>query len=153
MTNAVAGALRPAPIPSATSLREDPVAQAFLLLRIAFTVAPILFGLDKFAEVLTDDWTKYLATQFNDILPGNASDAMHLVGVIEIAAGLVVAVAPRFGGFLVAAWLGGIIINLLLVGGYGDIALRDFGLLLGALTLARLASVFPGDRMPRSGRV
>ena len=99
MTNAVAGALRPAPIPSVTSLREDPVAQAFLLLRIAFTVAPILFGLDKFAGVLTDDWTKYLATQINDILPGNASDAMHLVGVIEIAAGLVVAVAPRFGGF------------------------------------------------------
>jgi hypothetical protein len=152
MTNAVAGALRPAPIPSASTLRNDPVAQAFLLLRIGFTVAPILFGLDKFAGVLTDDWTRYLSTQFNDLLPGNASDAMHIVGVIEIAAGLVVAVAPRFGGFLVAAWLGGIIINLLLVGGYGDIALRDFGLLLGALTLARLATVPSGDRSPRSGR-
>ena len=68
---------------------------------------------------------------------------MHIVGVVEIAAGLVVAVAPRFGGLLVAAWLGGIIVNLLLVGGYGDIALRDFGLLLGALTLARLASASP----------
>ena len=77
---------------------------------------------------------------------------MHIVGVVEIAAGLVVAVAPRFGGFLVAAWLGGIIVNLLLVGGYGDIALRDFGLLLGALTLARLASVPAGDRSLRSGR-
>jgi hypothetical protein len=151
MTNAVAGALRPAPIPSAGTLRNDPVAQAFLLLRIGFTIAPILFGLDKFAGVLTDDWTRYLSTQFNDLLPGNASDAMHIVGVIEIAAGLVVAVAPRFGGFLVAAWLGGIIINLLLVGGYGDIALRDFGLLLGALTLARLASVPTGDRSLRSG--
>jgi hypothetical protein len=152
MTNAVAGALRPAPIPSAATLRNDPVAQAFLLLRIGFTVAPILFGLDKFAEVLTDDWTKYLCTQFNDILPGNASDAMHIVGVVEVVAGLVVAVTPRFGGYLVAAWLGGIILNLLLLGGYGDIALRDFGLLLGALTLARLATVPSGDQAPRSGR-
>jgi hypothetical protein len=152
MTNAVAGALRPVPIPSARTLRNDPVAQAFLLLRIGFTIAPILFGLDKFAGVLTDDWTRYLSTQFNDLLPGNASDAMHIVGVIEIAAGLVVAVAPRFGGFLVAAWLGGIIINLLLVGGYGDIALRDFGLLLGALTLARLATVPSDDRPLRSER-
>ena len=108
-------------------LRRDPVAQATLLLRIGFTVAPILFGLDKFANVLTDDWTRYLAPAFNDIIPGSAEDAMYIVGVIEIVAGLVVAVAPRFGGLLVAAWLGGIIVNLLIVGGYGDIALRDFG--------------------------
>ena len=128
------------PLPRAAVLRDDPVAQATLLLRIAFTVAPILFGLDKFANVLTDDWTRYLAPAFNDIIPGSAADAMHIVGVVEIAAGLVVAVAPRYGGLLVAAWLGGIILNLLIVGGYGDIALRDFGLLLGALTLARLAS-------------
>jgi hypothetical protein len=121
------------------SLRGDPVAQAALLLRIGFTVAPILFGLDKFAKVLTDDWTRYLAPAFNDIIPGSAEDAMHIVGVIEIVAGLVVLVTPRFGGLLVAAWLGGIIVNLLIVGGYGDIALRDFGLMLGALTLARLA--------------
>src|ERR671926_1548995 len=96
--------------------------QAFLLLRIAFTVAPILFGLDKFAEVLTDDWTRYLAPEFNDLIPGNAADAMHIVGVVEIVAGLVVLVTPRFGGLLVAAWLGGIILDLLLKGGYGDIA-------------------------------
>ena len=127
------------PLPRASALRSDPVAQATLLLRIAFTVAPILFGLDKFANVLTDDWTRYLATQFNDLIPGNAADAMHIVGVVEIFAGLVVAVAPRFGGLLVAGWLAGIIVNLLLVGGYGDIALRDFGLLLGAVTLSRLA--------------
>jgi uncharacterized membrane protein YphA (DoxX/SURF4 family) len=113
--------------------------QAFLLLRIAFTVAPILFGLDKFAEVLTDDWARYLSTPFNDILPGNADDAMSIVGVIEVVAGIVVAVAPRYGSLLVAGWLGGIIVNLLIVGGYGDVALRDFGLMLGALTLARLA--------------
>jgi hypothetical protein len=137
--------LRPTPIPRTDTLRRDPAAQAFLLLRITFTVAPILFGLDKFANVLTSDWTKYLATQFNDIIPGTAGDAMHIVGVVEIVAGLVVAIMPRFGGLLVAAWLGGIIVSLLLVGGYGDIALRDFGLLLGGLTLSRLASAFsPG---------
>src|SRR3954468_19805378 len=139
MSSAVGAVLRPIPIPKPRALRSDPAAQAFLLLRIAFTVAPILFGLDKFAEVLTDDWTKYLATQFNDILPGSAQDAMYLVGVVEIVAGLVVLVAPRFGGLLVAGWLAGIIVSLLLVGGYGDIALRDFGLLLGALALSRLA--------------
>ena len=137
-------ALRPTPVPRSSALRGDPVAQAFMLLRIAFTVAPILFGLDKFANVLTDDWTRYLAPAFNDIIPGNAGDAMHIVGVVEIVAGLVVAVAPRFGGLLVAAWLGGIIVNLLIVGGYGDIALRDFGLLLAALTLARLATAYSG---------
>jgi hypothetical protein len=142
--SAIAAALRPIPIPSSTTLRRDPVAQAFMLLRIAFTVAPILFGLDKFANVLTDDWTRYLSTEYNDLMPGNAADAMHIVGVVEIVAGITVLLSPRFGGFLVAAWLGGIIVNLLLVGGYGDIALRDFGLLLGALTLARLATVYPG---------
>jgi hypothetical protein len=140
MSTAVAALVRPVPIPRPEVLRRDPAAQAFLLLRIAFTVAPILFGLDKFAEVLTNDWTRYLAVEFNDILPGSAQDGMYLVGGIEIVAGLVVLVAPRVGGLLVAGWLGGIIVSLLLVGGYGDIALRDFGLLLGALTLARLAS-------------
>ena len=116
--------------------------QAFLMLRIAFTVAPILFGLDKFAEVLTDDWSRYLSSECNSILPGSADDAMYIVGVVEVVAGLVVAVAPRFGGLLVAGWLGAIIVSLLLVGGYADIALRDFGLLLAALTLARLSSAF-----------
>jgi hypothetical protein len=142
----LAASLRPVRVPSAESIKRDPVAQAFLVMRIAFTVAPILFGIDKFANVLTDDWTRYLATQFNDIIPGNAGDAMHIVGVVEIVAGLVVAVVPRFGGLLVAAWLAGIILNLLLVGGYGDIALRDFGLLLAALSLSRLATAFADDR-------
>jgi len=149
MSTTVAGYLRPVPLPKPDSLRHDPVAQAFLLLRIAFTVAPILFGLDKFAEVLTDDWTKYLASQFNDILPGSAQDAMYGVGVIEVIAGVIVLAAPRFGGLLVAGWLAGIIVSLLLVGGYGDIALRDFGLLLGALTLSRLASADFGERGAR----
>ena len=146
MSSSVAALVRPVPIPGAEVLRRDPAAQAFLLLRIAFTVAPILFGIDKFAEVLTDDWTRYLAVEFNDILPGSAQDGMYAVGVVEIVAGLVVLVAPRFGGLLVAGWLAGIIVSLLLVGGYGDIALRDFGLLLGALTLARLASADFGSR-------
>jgi hypothetical protein len=140
----VAAALRPIPIPRSRELRDDPAAQAFVLLRIAFTVAPILFGLDKFAGILTDDWTRYLSSEFNSLIPGSAADAMHMIGVVEVVAGLVVAVTPRFGGYLVAAWLGGIILNLLLVGGYGDIALRDFGLLLSALTLTRLASAYAG---------
>ena len=126
-----------------------------MLLRIGFTVAPILFGLDKFAEVMISDWPKYLATEFNDIIPGSAQDAMYIVGGVEIAAGLVVAFSPRFGGLLVAGWLGGIIVSLLLVGGYGDIALRDFGLLLGALSLSRLATAYSArdDRAnPASGR-
>ncbi len=140
MSTAAATFLRPVPLPARETLRHDPAAQAFLVMRIAFTVAPILFGLDKFAGVLTDDWTRYLAPQLNDILPGSAQDAMYLVGVVEVLAGLIVLVAPRFGGLLVAGWLAGIIVNLLLVGGYGDIALRDFGLLLGAVALSRLAS-------------
>ena len=138
--SAITATLRPIPFPDLKVLRRDPVAQAFLLLRVAFIVAPILFGLDKFAEVMNDNWSQYLASQYNDIIPGSAQDAMYMVGVVEIIAGLVVLVAPRFGGLLVAGWLAGIIGSLLLVGGYGDIALRDFGLLIGALTLSRLAT-------------
>ena len=113
--------------------------QAFLLLRTVFTVAPILFGLDKFANVLTD-WEKYLAPWINGLVPGDAHTAMLLVGVVEVVAGVVVAVRPDLGGYLVAAWLLGIIVDLVTLGGYGDIALRDFGLLVGALALARLAA-------------
>jgi len=125
-------------------LRTEPTLQAFWLLRLGFTIAPILFGVDKFLHVLTD-WDRYLAPVVNDIVPGTAHQAMYAVGVIEIVAGLAVALAPRFGGYLVAAWLAGIIVNLLLIPGYYDVALRDFGLLLGALTLARLATAFPAD--------
>src|SRR3954467_6000996 len=145
MSSAVTAVFRPIPVPRPDVLRRDPAAQAFLLLRIAFTVAPILFGLDKFAGVLCDDWTKYLAPQFNDIIPGSAQTAMYIVGVVEVVAGLVVALAPRFGALLVAAWLGGIILNLLLVGGYGDLALRGFGLMMGGLTLGRLAFAYGGS--------
>ena len=112
--------------------------QVFLLLRIGFTALPILFGLDKFADLLTD-WTRYLAPQIDSLVPGTAHQAMLAVGVVEIVAGVVVAVLPRFGGPLVAAWLAGIILNLLLLGGFYDVALRDLGLLFAALALSRLA--------------
>lgn len=127
---------------------HDPAYQAFLVLRTAFTVAPIVFGLDKFANVLTD-WQGYLAPTFNDLIPGSAHQAMLMVGVVEVVAGLLVLARPRIGGYVVALWLAGIIANLLLIPGYYDIALRDFGLLLAALALARLATVFPD---PFAGR-
>jgi uncharacterized membrane protein YphA (DoxX/SURF4 family) len=122
-------------------IKADPAYQAFWLLRIGFAAAPILFGLDKFFDVMVN-WEIYLAPWINDIVPGDAGTAMGIVGVIEILAGITVALKPRYGAYLVAAWLGGIIINLLTYSDYYDIALRDFGLLLGALTLARLASVY-----------
>src|SRR5881409_2667690 len=124
--------------------------QAFVLLRVGFAVAPILFGVDKFFDVMVD-WPKYLAPWVNDIAPGSAGDFMHVVGVVEIAAGLAVALKPRYGAYLVAGWLAGIIVNLLTYSGWYDIALRDFGLMLGALTLARLASKYdPPLRTRRS---
>lgn len=125
----------------------DPGYQAFVILRVGFTVAPILFGLDKFANLLVD-WPTYLAPWINDIVPGSAQAAMYAVGAIEIVAGLAVALAPRFGGWLVAGWLAGIIVNLLTIPDYYDIALRDFGLLLGAVALARLAQRYHGERQP-----
>jgi hypothetical protein len=115
--------------------------QAFQMLRLAFAVAPIAFGLDKFFNVLVD-WPIYLAPWINDIAPGSAQDFMYVVGAVEILAGVLVAIKPRLGAPVVAGWLAGIILNLLTVPGYYDVALRDFGLLLGALTLARLALAY-----------
>ncbi len=112
--------------------------RAFQLLRTVFVIAPVAFGLDKFANLLTD-WTMYLAPWINDLVPGSAQQAMYAVGVVEIAAGFLVAVAPRIGAFVVAAWLIGIIVNLLTLGDYYDVALRDFGLVVGALALGLLA--------------
>lgn len=117
----------------------DGSAQAYALLRTVFSVAPILFGLDKFVELLTG-WEQYLAPWVNELVPGTAHEAMLVVGVVEIAAGLLVAVRPGLGGYVVAAWLLGIIVNLVSMGEYYDIALRDFGLLVAALSLARLAA-------------
>jgi uncharacterized membrane protein YphA (DoxX/SURF4 family) len=125
----------PAATATATAAR-----QAFWLLRIAFTVAPILFGIDKFFN-WTVNWPDYLAGWVNDIVPGSGQDFMYVVGGIEIVAGLLVLVAPRIGAFVVAGWLLGIVVNLLTVNApqYYDIALRDFGLMLAALTFGRLA--------------
>jgi hypothetical protein len=122
---------------------RDAAYQAFLLLRVGFTAAPILFGIDKFFN-WTVHWPDYLAGWINNIAPGSGQDFMYFVGVVEIVAGLTVAIAPIVGAPLVAAWLGGIIINLLTKNPpeYYDIALRDFGLMLGALTLTRLAFAF-----------
>jgi uncharacterized membrane protein YphA (DoxX/SURF4 family) len=128
----------------------DPAHQAFLLLRTVFTVAPIVFGLDKFANVLTD-WPQYLAPWIDDIVPGTAQQAMYAVGVVEVLAGVLVAVLPRIGAWVVAAWLAGIILNLLTIPGFYDIALRDFGLLVGAVALARLAVRYAPARHVGSG--
>jgi hypothetical protein len=124
-----------APSDSATAAH-----QAFWLLRVAFTVAPILFGVDKFFN-WTVHWPDYLAGWVNDIIPGSGQDFMYVVGGIEIAAGILVAVAPRLGALVVAGWLLGIVVNLLTGDAprYYDVALRDFGLMLAALTFARLA--------------
>jgi uncharacterized membrane protein YphA (DoxX/SURF4 family) len=124
-----------------TERLKDPTYSAYFLLRVLFTVAPILFGLDKFFNLLTHPhhWSMYLAGWINDIVPGSADQCMYVVGVIEIAAGVLVAVAPRIGAWVVAAWLAGIIVDLLTLSGYYDIALRDFGLLVSAVALARLA--------------
>lgn len=124
--------------PATSQDRRTGADLVYRLLRTVFTVAPIAFGIDKFAEVLTE-WDKYLAPWVNDLVPGSAHDAMLGVGVIEIVAGVVVAIAPRFGGPLVAAWLAGIILNLVTMGEYYDVALRDFGLLAGAVALSVLA--------------
>jgi uncharacterized membrane protein YphA (DoxX/SURF4 family) len=129
--------------------------QAFWLLRIGFTAAPVLFGLDKFFN-WSVNWPDYLAGWVNDIAPGSAQDFMYFVGGVEILAGLLVLLAPRLGAFVVAAWLGGIVVNLLTYDAptYYDIALRDFGLMLAALTLGRLAlAVVPARKaglLPRN---
>jgi uncharacterized membrane protein YphA (DoxX/SURF4 family) len=145
-TGAASTAARPGSLDSpngsvARPDRHDPRYQAYSLLRVTFAVAPIAFGLDKFFDVMVD-WPLYLAPWIDDIAPGSAQDFMYLVGGIEIVAGVLVALAPRYGAYIVAAWLAGIILNLLTHSGYYDVALRDFGLLVGALALGRLAAVY-----------
>lgn len=140
--------VRPEPQPLAVASEDrrpklgNPAYQGFLVLWAAFTVAPILFGLDKFFDVLVD-WKIYLAPEFNDVIPGNAHQAMLAVGVIEVVAGVLVFLRPRIAAYVVAAWLAGIITSLLLQADYYDVALRDFGLFLAAVALARLAAAFP----------
>lgn len=127
---------------------RNPGYQAFLVLQTVFTVAPILFGLDKFANLLTD-WPQYLAPWIDGVVPGSTQQAMYVVGIVEIVAGIVVALLPRFGAWVVAAWLLGIIVNLVTIPGFYDVALRDFGLLVAAVALARLSVRYAPGRPPR----
>jgi hypothetical protein len=129
----------------------DPVRQAFRILQLGFVVAPILAGLDKLFNGVVD-WEVYLAPVIRDSAPFGARTLMIIIGVVEIAAGLLVAVRPRIGAYVVAGWLVAIIVNLLIVGDFYDIALRDLGLALGALALARLARVVSpaGTEVPLS---
>lgn len=132
---------------------RDPAFQGYLLLRIGFVAAPILAGLDKFFD-FTVDWSRYLAPWVNDLVPGSADDFMLVVGVIEIAAGILVLLSPRWGSLIVAAWLAGIVVNLLTFDPprFYDIALRDFGLMLAALTLNRLATAFGATTIAQETR-
>jgi hypothetical protein len=117
---------------------RSPSYQAFQILHTAFVVAPVVAGADKFFHILTD-WDKYCVPAIPNMIGLSVHTFMLLVGVVEIVAGLLVAVAPRIGSWVVTAWLCGIIINLLLLGAYFDVALRDFGLALGSAALARLS--------------
>ena len=130
--------------PIAQRLRTDPTYQAFWLMRVGFTLVPILFGADKFAHVMVN-WDKYLDPDVQRWLSpfDTVHQSMYAVGVIEIVAGVVVLLLPRIGGYIVALWLAGIIVNLAMLGGYWDILMRDVALFLLALTFARLASAFP----------
>lgn len=136
-----AGTARAPAAPWTSFLAARPAWQAYQILHIGFTVLPILAGLDKFVHLLVN-WDRFLAPLVTRLLPVSAHTFMMVVGVIEIAAGLIVAFQPRIGAYVVALWLWGIIVNLLLIPGYYDIALRDFGLSLGALALARLSQEF-----------
>lgn len=124
----------------ASVFTRDPSWQAFALLRTVFTIAPIVFGLDKFFNLLVD-WPMYLTPDVTGALAITDQQFMYVVGVIEIIAGIAVLVIPRYGAPLVAVWLAGIIVNLLVLGGFYDVALRDFGLLVAALALWRLSVV------------
>ena len=133
--------LQATPVKAVPLMQREAGYQAFVMLRVVFAIAPIAFGLDKFFNVLTD-WPQYLAGWVDDLMPGSAQDFMYAVGAIEIVAGVLVAVRPRYGAPLVAAWLAGIIFTLVTGPGYYDVALRDCGLMAGALTLTRLAFAY-----------
>lgn len=124
--------------------RPDPAYRAYQILYAGFIAAPLIAGIDKFFHALAD-WEDYLAPWISG-LAGSASGFMKLVGVVEIVAGCLVLLNPRLGGLVVAGWLGGIIVNLLTYPGYYDVALRDFGLMLGALALSQLAREYGNDR-------
>ena len=135
-------AILTAPAPARSiAVAQGPAWQAFLILHWAFVVLPITVGADKFFDVLAP-WKSYLAPVISDVLGVGAASLMRSIGVVEILLGLMVAFAPRMGGWLVAGWLWAITLNLLLMPGYADVALRDAALSLGALALARLAAIY-----------
>ena len=133
--------------PALTSVNSErtaaasPSRQAYQILRFGFTVAPILAGLDKFFHLLVN-WDQYLPPVVNNLTGGRGHQLMLVVGVIEVIAGLGVAFKPRIFAYVVCAWLLLIIVNLLMIPGYFDVALRDLGLALGALALARLSQEY-----------
>jgi len=124
-----------------SELRTIPAYQAYQILHAGFVIAPILAGLDKFLHLLTN-WDVYLALRIANLSPIGGHASMEVVGIVEILAGLLVAFRPRIGAYVVMGWLLAIILNLLLLPGFFDIALRDFGLALGALALARLSEQY-----------
>jgi hypothetical protein len=126
-----------------TALRSR-AREAYSLLLLGFVAAPILAGLDKFFYVLVD-WDKYVAPFLETLVGGQASTLMLVAGVVEVAAGIGMWIRPRIFSYVVAGWLGAIILNLLLIPGFFDVALRDLGLLLGALALGRLSGVVNAD--------
>lgn len=122
-------------------VRSDPAYGAFWILRVGFVTLPLWMGIDKFMNALAD-WPGYLAPWIVDLLPFSAQTAMYVVGVVEIVAGIAIAIKPRYAGYVVALWLAGIIVNLLSYSGFYDVALRDLGLLVAALALARLSVAY-----------
>jgi hypothetical protein len=120
---------------------QSPTAQAYHILHFAYVIAPLAAGIDKFFQLLTN-WDQYLAPTVVRMLPVSGHMFMQAVGVVEIIAACLVAFVPRVGAWIVALWLLGIIVNLLMIPGYFDIALRDFGLLLGAVALARMSEEY-----------
>ena len=120
---------------------DDPAYQAYQLLHFGFTAAPIIAGVDKFLGLLTN-WDQYLPPVVNDMLGGRGHEFMYVVGVIEVIAGIGVFLKPKIFAYVVAAWLALIIVNLLLIPGFFDVALRDFGLLVAAVALGRLSKAF-----------
>ena len=123
--------------------------QAFTLMRLGYTVLPIAMGIDKFFNAMVS-WPQYLAGWIDDIAPGTAQQFMYFVGAVEILAGLIVLLKPRYGAYVVAAWLAGIVINLFSTGNWWDVGVRDFGLMLGALALGRLAAYYDAPLFSRS---
>lgn len=120
---------------------RDPGYQAFWLLRLTFVVLPLTFGIDKYFNGLVH-WPQYLAPWINNIIPGTGQQFMYFVGGVEILAGILVALKPRYAAYVVTAWLAGIVTNVFSISGYYDVAVRDLMLMFAALTLARLAYVY-----------